>query len=87
MGFMRKTRVARRSVLFALVLAIAIGAALPAVHAISQDPDVRSEHMGYTINRAPKGNRLKSAPSEDAAQKRGGKRMDLRPRVTRLAGI
>ena len=87
MGFMRKTGVAGRLGLFALVLAIVICTSLPAVHAISQDPALQSESVNNTVDRSKKGDRLRKAPPEDAAQKPRGKQMDVRPQETKLAAI
>jgi hypothetical protein len=73
--------------LFALVLAIVIGTSLPAVHAISQDPAFQSEPVNNAVDRSKNGDRLRKAPSEDAAQKPGDKQIDVRPQETKLAAI
>jgi hypothetical protein len=87
MGFMRKTRFAGRLCLFAVVMVIVIGGSLPAVHAISQDRALQSEPVNNTVDRSKKGDRLRKAQPEDAAQKPGGKQIDVRPQETKLAAI
>ena len=87
MGFRKKTRVTGRLGLFALVVVIVIGTSLPVVHAVSQDRVLQLEPVSGSVDRAKKGDRLRRFPSKDAAQKPGGKPMDIRPRETRLAAI
>jgi hypothetical protein len=86
MPFIWKIRVSSHPIAFALAfLASVVSASLAAEYTASREPVLQSEPVHNSVDRANKGDRLKIAPAEDAGQRTGIKRNELRPRITKLA--
>ena len=73
------------AVLAVVSLATVVSGSLAAGHVALRETVVQAERLNSAVDRSKKGDRLKAGSPGAAVQNIGGKRLDLRPGMTKFA--